>query len=433
MAGRRGEYLFQRRGSANWHIRFVYPEGMRKPGNSRVVEFSLKTPDRREAEVIAGPYITEHKRALLLNSIIRGPQRSYVGRRFEPGRIHALDDGTRVLATTDQLTYLDQNNVIVRTETNVESERVRFFLGADQRAEVAAEAGIAPRKEVAPLPMPTAAEDNRDFDLIDRWLKENRLNDHIRREATIAFETFKALNGSKLFSEAGYDDGKRLVEHFFAKGEAHATVQKKVGHLRAAINFATKTGKFTGMNPFQGVMPKRPPLHLNRRDILDDADMERVRKNRHKFSDDEWLIWAMLATTGMRLAEAMSIQDEKIEKGIRYVIVGTKNASSYRRVPLPDAVLPLLPAKIEGPIVTGITTPAMSKRLNRRLGECGITDENKVVHSLRHRAKDRLRAEGVDLSLQYELLGHETKTVAAGYGRGSPMTVLKPVIDKIGF
>lgn len=432
MAGRRGGYLFKRVGSANWHIRFVYPQGMRKPGGPRVVEFSLKTPDRREAEAIAGPHIAEHKRALLLNSIMRGPQRSYVGPRYEPGRMHTLDDGTRVLATVDQLTYLDDKSDIIRVETNEESERIRFFPDIEQRVALCAEAGIKTR-EVVPPSLRSNKGNDRDADLVELWLTENRLSDHIRREAMISLSTFKTLTSGKLFAEAGYDDGKLLVEHFFSKGEAHATVQKKVGHLRAAINFATKTGKFTGMNPFQGVMPKRPPLHLNRRDILDDRDMEAVRDSRPIFSHEEWLIWVLLATTGMRLAEAMSIDSEKVEKGIRYVTVGTKTEASYRRVPLPKAVLPLLPARIEGPIVEGITTPAMSKRLNRRLTQVGITDENKVVHSLRHRAKDRLRAEGVDLSLQYELLGHETKTVAAGYGRGSPMTVLKPAIDKIGY
>jgi integrase len=54
-------------------------------------------------------------------------------------------------------------------------------------------------------------------------------------------------------------------------------------------------------------------------------------------------------------------------------------------------------------------------------------------HSLRHRAKDRLRAEGCPLDIQYELLGHETKTVASGYGHGSPVPLLRKWIDKVGF
>ena len=57
----------------------------------------------------------------------------------------------------------------------------------------------------------------------------------------------------------------------------------------------------------------------------------------------------------------------------------------------------------------------------------------KVAHSLRHRAKDRLRAEGCPLDIQYELLGHETKTVASGYGHGSPVPLLRKWLDKVRF
>ena len=74
-----------------------------------------------------------------------------------------------------------------------------------------------------------------------------------------------------------------------------------------------------------------------------------------------------------------------------------------------------------------------SKRLNRFLDDCGIVDSRKVVHSLRHRAKDRLRAAGCPWTVQKELLGHDDKTVADDYGLGSPVPLLKKWIDRIGF
>jgi hypothetical protein len=78
------------------------------------------------------------------------------------------------------------------------------------------------------------------------------------------------------------------------------------------------------------------------------------------------------------------------------------------------------------------SAPAASKRLNRFLRDCGITDPNKVVHSLRYRVQDRLRAAGAPEDIRWALLGHEKRTVAAGYGEGFPVRVLKPWIDKIG-
>jgi hypothetical protein len=77
--------------------------------------------------------------------------------------------------------------------------------------------------------------------------------------------------------------------------------------------------------------------------------------------------------------------------------------------------------------------PAASKRLNRFLNDCGIVDPRKVLHSLRHRAQDRLRAAGCPEDTRWAILGHEEKTVAAGYGEGFPVPLLKQWIDKIGF
>jgi integrase len=56
-----------------------------------------------------------------------------------------------------------------------------------------------------------------------------------------------------------------------------------------------------------------------------------------------------------------------------------------------------------------------------------------VIHSLRHRAQDRLLAAGGPLNVRNELLGHEKKTVAAGYGVGHPLPLLKKWNDNIGF
>ena len=113
------------------------------------------------------------------------------------------------------------------------------------------------------------------------------------------------------------------------------------------------------------------------------------------------------------------------------MVIGSKTAQSRRRVPLPAAVLPFLPKSIRGPLFNG-GAPAASKRLNRFLRDVEIDDRRKVVHSFRHRAKDRLRAAGCPMDVQYELLGHEDTTVAAGYGKGSPVPMLRKWIDKIG-
>ena len=143
------------------------------------------------------------------------------------------------------------------------------------------------------------------------------------------------------------------------------------------------------------------------------------------------MLFRLLAATGMRLSEAFEINSELRERGVRYVVIDHKMEQSRRRVPLPANMLPYLPATIAGPLIHHGPRTA-SKRLNRFLNDCGIVDPRKVIHSLRHRAQDRLRAAGCPVDIRYELLGHEKKTVA-GYGVGHPMPLLKRWIDKISF
>jgi hypothetical protein len=82
---------------------------------------------------------------------------------------------------------------------------------------------------------------------------------------------------------------------------------------------------------------------------------------------------------------------------------------------------------------TRANTRGASKRLNRFLNDCGIVDPRKVIHSLRHRAQDRLRAAGAQKDMREALLGHDKITVGESYGEGFPVPQLKRWIDKIGF
>ena len=90
MAIRKRDYLFKRDGSQYWRVRFQM--------GGRSVEQSLKTTDRREAELAALPMIAEHKAKLLamrprLNPLGEGiSARLARGPRWQP----PLRDRTRV-------------------------------------------------------------------------------------------------------------------------------------------------------------------------------------------------------------------------------------------------------------------------------------------------------------------------------------------------
>lgn len=406
-----------------WHIRFIYPPGMRGDGPKRI-EFSLRTPDLREAAAIAGPHIAEHKRSLLLNSILRGPQRSYVGRRFEPGRMHTLEDGTRVVASSDTLTFLDADDKFLRQEPNVETERVAFQMSADQRRAVREEAGLPA------MPMAPKKPLDKDLHMLEEYLGLKERNKYYAKEARHTWEDFKRFVGGKTMAECTRQDGRAYVQHLRQTRKVKtATIVKLINYLSAPLNHASEHGGIK-TNPFYNVIDQ--VKDAKKRLPLSEADMALCRTVMlPKLRKDEKRLWMMCATTGMRHSECFAATEEFEENGIRYIMIGEKTETSYRRVPIPDALAPYLPERIDGPLFEyGVKN--VSKNLLRALRRAGITDPRKVVYSLRHRAHDRLRAAGCPLDIQHEIVGHETKTAHAGYGHGYPVAVLKEWVEKIG-
>jgi integrase len=399
---RHASYLFKRDESDNWWIK------LRSAGKR--VEKSLGTTDRGLAELLALPMIADHKARLLA-------ARPTVGvtwqTEYEPGREHPGPDGGRIIATERELMYLDKTGRITIRGPN---------------------GGVGGLSFAVPAPgaRPSLAVKDGDDILFETYLKHAKggpVTGHFEREARNTWALYKTLTNGRRLKDASRDDGRALYEHFAAKGLKSATVRKKIAWLTSAVNLAIKEGKLK-FNPFSGVVPE-----LNdaaERKSLDESDMEAIKSGLDRLDAADRVLLRLLACTGMRLSEAFEIEGEEAkEGGCRFVIVGSKTPQSKRRVPLPTGVLAHLPKAISEPLFKG-GAPAASKRLNHFLRDVGITDTRKVIHSLRHRAKDRLRAAGCPLDVQYELLGHETKTIASGYGHGSPVPLLRKWIDKIG-
>ncbi|WP_194164622.1 site-specific integrase [Microvirga thermotolerans] len=414
--GRRGSYLYKRPGSQNWWIRFQY-SGRLAEKLGKVVQISLETPDRAQAELEAIPYIYAHKGMLLLakgadDGTLRVEKRA---QQYEPGREHRTESGERVIATPDQLIFMDEAGNILRMEPNGPAYELSVPSSAQDQRELSA---LRPRKKNDP-----------DVAILETWLEHENIRPAIEREARTVFDTFKKLTNGKSFANATREDGRSLAKHFFDSGNKSATVQKKIGHLRAAVNLAIDENKLK-FNPFSGVVAAKDDAQD--RPPLDDDDMKIMRDNLENLDPEERLLWMLCATTGMRRGEAWDIDCEFIEKGVRCIRIGTKTPQSDRRIPLPAAVIPYLPAKIEGPLFAG-SPKNVGRELIRAMRRFGIADQRKVLHSLRHRAQDRLRAEGYPEDIRWAILGHEDKTVADGYGKGFPMLKLKPWIEKIGF
>src|SRR5258706_11374243 len=403
---RKIDYLFLRNGSRNWHVKLQSPGG-------EGVEKSLGKSDRAQAEILALPYIEKHKLRLL--EARPGVQVTWL-HRFAPGQEHITPDGERIVADDRELIFLNHNGAIVRKEPNGEFAAALPPL-REQKAIV--------RREDRRQRTATSPDDA----LIETYLKHKNVTGYYEREARAVWALYKQLTNGKPLKDAGRDDGRKLVDYYEKQDLKSATIQKKIGWLTAAVNLAIDEAKLK-FNPFSSVVRERDDKQ--RRLPLSEVDIRSVKRNLDRLDEGDQLLFRVLAATGMRLSEAFEIDGEMKERGCRYIIVGRKTSQALRRLPLPGTLLPFLPRKLEGRLFPG-DPRAASKRLNRFLNAVGIGDRRKVVHSLRHRAQDRLRAAGCPEDLRWAILGHEQKTVAAGYGEGVPLPLLRRWIDNIGF
>jgi integrase len=416
---RKTDYLFQRPDSSNWWIK------LQSPGKR--VEKSLRTSDRKEAEIIALPMIAHHKAALLA---VRPRVETVWRYEFEPSAdMQNAPNRERVLASAIELKFYGPNGKLLRTTPNggpaVRIVNLQHRLGipfVDERM-----IGVVTEKARA---KPKTDDDK----VLETYIEHRKITGYIEREARDVWALFKTLTDGKPLKDCDRDDGRKLVTHFEAQGLKSATIEKKIAWLNAAVNLAIREGRLK-FNPFASIVPR--VRDKTRRLPLADADIKAIKRNLARLDEADQLLVRLLASTGMRLSEAFEIDGEEKERGVRYVIVGKKTDQSLRRVPLPAAVLPDLPKTIKGPLFVRKKnkdrSDAASKRLNRFLDDCGITDPRKVVHSLRHRAQDRLRAAECPEDIRWSILGHEEETVADSYGTGFSVPQLKKWIDKIGF
>jgi integrase len=413
MAQTRGkrDYLFKRSETGPWWIKLQPPKRMT---NGKLVEKSLRTTDRAHAELLALPYIDEHKRLLLATRIPEGVAAWRI--EFAPGLHDAPDGIGKIFATERELHYLDADGRVRIKGPNggLAGAGLRFALPATGDR-------------------PSLATKDEDDALLETYIAHKGLKPGRAKEARDLFHLFKATVGKPL-AKCDRSDGRKVVA---ALGDVKsATFRRKMVPLVAMANFGISEGRLT-FNPFAGCVADRDDSE--RRLPFDDADMALIRANLLKLSVQDQLLVRTLATTGMRLSEAFEIDREQMEGGCRFVIVGTKTDQSLRRVPLPTALVKHLPKPIKGKLFAGLPNAASTRLAKWLRDECGITDSAKVAaHSYRHRAKDRLRMKHPRVGrcpedVAEEIFGRDKKTIAAGYGKGSPVPDLKEWIDRIGF
>jgi len=431
----RSDYLYQRPGSGNWYIRLQ--------GFGKDTARSLGTSDRRQAELLALPLIAQHKAKLLAARPALALAISPVA-LMQPGD-YLNPDGTRIIATASELIHLDAAGKLAKAEPNVSPSDFQTQLSGGPltlRNLALAYRDAFDKREGAPerpkLITRQIGSDGKplgDDSLFETYLAHRGAVGFKAKEAHDTWALYKALIGKPL-KEATRDDGRKLVAYWQEKGLKRDSIRKLLSSLSAAFNFGVAEGKLKNANPFSGVLPKGNDAL--RKEPFDEADIKLIRKNLGTLAPADQLLVRLVASTGMRLSEALAINGEKVEKRVRYTITGKKTAQSLRRIPLPAGVPAIKGRLFDVPPVEDKegfekAANATGKRINKFLRDIGITNPAKTEHSFRHRAEDRLRAADVPEDVRDALLGHNMETISRRYGLGFPVVKLKKAMDKIGF
>jgi len=152
----------------------------------------------------------------------------------------------------------------------------------------------------------------------------------------------------------------------------------------------------------------------------------------------------LLMDTGARLGEVvgLEVQDVDLAAGALHIrpnsIRGLKTKTSVRTVPISERVRERLSGQVSGlsmraPIFERYARPrgsdAASAMLMKHLR--GVVEDPKVtIHSIRHRMKDQLRNTGCPEALSKEILGHAQGSIAANYGAGYAIDVMRAALEK---
>lgn len=451
---RPGTYLYKRKGTRNWHLRLQYPhDGMRQAAlyvlgymPPKKIERSLGTPDRAEAEVLAGPEILAHRKIGIVYQAMLDPVR-YQGRmsyehKQKPGLPVQHEDGSMTVATADQVIHIAPDGTQTITPNSL-SPVYRLDMTKVDPVKRKAINDLQERIEG-----PAKAKPNTDVDkeIVENWISERNPAKTHANAARNMLDLFRQLFPTKTFATADRDDARAMVKHLEGLGNVSATIKSKLSGLVAAVNLemARKAPRVT-FNPFAGVATKKAD-DTTKRMSLTEADVKAIEARRDLFTNEQWLMWKWCVNTGMRPAEVYNIKEEHREtlehhpitgepSDIRFVWVDrSKNLASTRKIAIPSDVLPLIPKEIKGPMFTE-TLGELCRLINVAIQKAGVTSvdpdtggERKVFYSCRHRVRDRLENAGCPETLAKAIMGH-SKGVHGIYGDGQPLWKIKPWIE----
>jgi len=253
--------------------------------------------------------------------------------------------------------------------------------------------------------------------------------------------------GMKDLTDYVRSDATKFRDYLFAKGLNGASVARIFGTVRAVINLALSEFGLAIVNPFSNVYFDRS-IGVKKRLPVKPEDIKKVQAECYKADDEKRWLAALIADTGMRLAEGAGLlRSDFIEHdGILCVTIRThpwrslKTASSERVIPVVGSAKWAAERVLAQPAGSQFAFPnynngertnsnsasaALNKWLKSKIGQ-GYT-----IHSFRHSMRDRLRVVECPSDVIDQIGGWAISGVGQSYGTGHPLKNCYGFLQKI--
>ena len=235
-----------------------------------------------------------------------------------------------------------------------------------------------------------------------------------------AWEAFLADRGTGLDAATKAQAGE-FLRHLGKHGLSPRSVNRVLSCLRGFYRYLLRTGRATA-HPFSGIRslktPRRLPVFLFEKEVqtLLTEDRPGVQGIRDR------LLFEVLYSTGCRVSEVCALDLATVVGKSKFPVLGkgNKTRSVFLTPSAQKALTDYLPARLDR-LAREDADAAKALFLNSRGTRLGVRGVQKIVdraatragltkdatpHTLRHTFATHLSAEGMDVRVVQELLGH---------------------------
>lgn len=236
-----------------------------------------------------------------------------------------------------------------------------------------------------------------------------------------AEQVAEILGGNRHPADITTSDVDNLIAELTKLGNSNATINRKLAALGKMMSHALS----------RGIIDKKPLIERKRESQgrvrwYTNEEEAKILAAASAVSSDFADIVLFLIDTGARLGDAWRV--EWVDVDDRFVRLNrTKNGRS-RGVPLTDRVKAMLASrrktKTDSFVFPGWTNSKAAKAWDRVRKAAGLTDDEAVLHALRHTCASRLAQAGVPIQVVQQWLGHKTLSMTMRYSHMAPANLL---------